>query len=116
LSQLPVEPVLWAVHVLGLEAFGAFLDLKLYFRALLQTPVAGHLDCGKMNKDVLAARSLDESIAFRGVKPFNDTLFSHYNFSYFFPGSPGTSLKLSHCLMEEFPFAINPFQAIPRGL
>src|ERR1700683_54080 len=70
--------MLRAVYVLGLEALGAPLHLELHLRAFLQGPVTGHLDRGKMDKHVLAAGSLDESIALRGVKPFHNTLFSHY--------------------------------------
>ena len=34
-----------------------------------------------MNKYVLAAGPLDKSIAFRGIKPFHYTFFSHYKIS-----------------------------------
>jgi hypothetical protein len=80
---------LGAVYVLGLEALGAPLDLEFYLRAFLQSPVAGHLNSGKMDEHIFAARTLDESIALGGVKPLHYTLFSHYLSPISFPGEPG---------------------------
>jgi hypothetical protein len=36
-----------------------------------------------VDKHIFAAGTLDKSIAFRGVKPFHYTLFSHYLFLLF---------------------------------
>src|ERR1700689_3102435 len=54
-----------------------------------------------MDEHVLAAGPLDESIALCGVKPFHDTLFSHYfNSPISVPGLAGAvpfkTLSLSH--------------------
>src|SRR5580658_2523906 len=92
--------MLRAVYILGLEAFGATLHLEFHFRAFFQRPVAGHLDRRKMDKHVLAAGSLDESVALGGVKPFHNTLFSHYLILLFPSRLAGTchfkTLPLSH--------------------
>jgi hypothetical protein len=39
-----------------------------------------------VDKYILAAGPLDKSVALGGVKPFHNTLFSHYWFSYSIPG------------------------------
>jgi hypothetical protein len=61
-----------------LQAFRASLHFKLNLRAFFKRPVAGHLDGREMNKHIFAAGTLNKSIAFGGVKPFHNTLFSHY--------------------------------------
>ena len=66
-----------------------------------------------MDKYILAAAPLDESIAFRGVKPFHNTLFSHYLSPISFPARRDVPFqKLCHCLMEAFPFAIKFFRVV----
>jgi hypothetical protein len=69
---------LGATHILRLQTFRSAFDLKLHLGAFLEGPVTGHLNGRKVDKYVLAARALDKSIAFGGVKPFHNTLFSHY--------------------------------------
>src|SRR5438552_4023419 len=95
-------PELGAVDVLRLEPFRTLLHFKFHLRALLQSPVTGHLDGREVNKHILAAGPLDKSIAFCGVKPFDDTLFSHYLISPLsLPAGPGPCLKtlpLSHVI------------------
>ena len=85
------EPkTLRAIYVLGLETFRTPFDLEFYLRSLLQCPVTRHLNRREMNKNVLTAGALDKSIALSGVKPFHNTLFSHYfDISYFLAGKPG---------------------------
>ena len=78
-----------AIHIFGLESFGSFFHLKLHLRALFEGPVSGHLDGRKVDEHIFAAGSLDKSIALGGVKPFHNTLFSHYLISYSIPGEPG---------------------------
>jgi len=70
--------LLRAVDVLGLQTLGPALYLKLNLRAFLKRPVAGHLDGREVDKNILAAGALNKSIALGGVKPFHNTLFSHY--------------------------------------
>src|ERR1700719_4456618 len=72
-------PGLRPVNVLGLEAFWTSLHLELHLRAFFKCPVAGHLNGRKVDKHILAAGSLNEAIALGGVKPFHNTLFSHYS-------------------------------------
>jgi hypothetical protein len=67
--------------VLGLQSFGPLLDLELHLRTFIQAAVAVSLDRRKMHEHVVAARSLDKSIAFGGIKPFHYALFFHYTFS-----------------------------------
>src|SRR5689334_889158 len=96
------SPRLGAVDVLSLEPFRTPFYLELHLGALLQGPVAGHLDRREVNKHILAAGPLDKSIALGGVKPFDDTLFSHYLISPLsLPAVPGPCLKtlpLSHVI------------------
>src|SRR5262249_4911191 len=78
-----------------LEAFGAPLYLELHFRAFFQSPITRHLDGGEVHEHILAAGTLDKSVALRGVKPFHDTLFSHYLSSPVpFPASRDVPSKL----------------------
>ena len=65
-------------YVLGLQSFGALLDLELHLRAFIQGAVTVRLDGGKVNEHIVAARSLDESIALSGIKPLHSTFFRHY--------------------------------------
>ena len=67
--------------VLGLQSLRPLLHLELYLRAFIQGTVAVRLDGRKVYEHVIAATSLDETIAFRGVKPFHDAFFSHCFFS-----------------------------------
>src|SRR5580700_4256867 len=70
--------LLRTVDVLRLQTLRAALHFKLDLRTFLKRPVTGHLDGREVNKNIFAAGALDKSIAFRGVKPFHNTLFSHY--------------------------------------
>ena len=69
-------------------------------RTLLKRPVAIHLDRREMHKHIIPIGSLDKSIAFGGVKPFHNTLFSHYVILLFRSRLAGTchfkTLPLSH--------------------
>ena len=73
------------VDVLGLQTLRPPLYLKLNLRAFLKRPVAGHLDGREVDKNIFATGALDKSIALRGVKPFHNTLFSHYLILLFKP-------------------------------
>ncbi|SPE33269.1 hypothetical protein SBA3_1980002 [Candidatus Sulfopaludibacter sp. SbA3] len=72
-----------ADYVFGLKTLGTLLDLELHLGAFIQAAIATGLDRGKVNEHIVAARSLDESIAFSGIKPFHNTFFLHYTFSYY---------------------------------
>ncbi len=82
---------LGAIHILCLEPLGPLLDLELHFGALLERPVAGHLNRREVDEHILAAGALDKSIALCGVKPFHNTLFSHYSYLLFHSRRSGTN-------------------------
>jgi len=65
-------------HFLGLKALGALLHLKFYRGAFFQGTISVRLDRGKMNKNVLTGRALDEPIPLGGIKPLYCTFFFHY--------------------------------------
>jgi len=68
---------LQSVHVLGLQTFGALLNLELNLRAFIQAAIPVCLDGREMHKHVVTAGPLDESIALRGIKPFHNAFFFH---------------------------------------
>jgi hypothetical protein len=72
------RPKLRLAHVLGLQSLGTLLHLELHLRTFVQATVAVGLDGGKVNEHIVAARSLDKSIAFGGIEPLHDTFFPHY--------------------------------------
>ena len=93
------------INVFGLQTLGTLLYLEFHFRALFKRAVARHLNRGKVHEHILAAGALDEAIAFGGVKPFHNTLFSHYFKSPIsFPANSlmaGTSIaNFGYCLMQ----------------
>jgi hypothetical protein len=52
-----------------------------------------------VHKHILAAGSLDKSVALGGVKPFHNTLFSHYLFLLFHSRlGPGRWQNFGYCL------------------
>jgi len=67
-----------SINILGLQTFGAALNLELHLRAFFQRPIAVHLNRRKMYKHIIAVSALDKPVALGGVKPFHDTFFSHY--------------------------------------
>src|SRR5688500_1389091 len=75
------DPTLDPVNVFGLQPFRALLYLEFHFGAFIQAAVAICLNRGKVNKNIVAARTLDESIAFCGIKPLHGTFFLHCTFS-----------------------------------
>ena len=68
-------------YVLGLQSFGALLNLELHLRAFIQGAIPVGLDGRKVNEHIVAARSLDETITFRGIEPLHCTFFLHCTFS-----------------------------------
>jgi hypothetical protein len=71
-----------SIHVLGLQALRALLDLELNLRTFIQATVPVGLDGREMHKHVVATGALDKSIAFGGIKPLHNTFFFHYKLSY----------------------------------
>src|SRR6516164_4937232 len=68
-------------YVLGLQPFRPLLDLELHLRAFIQAAIPVRLDCRKMYEHVIAAGTLDESIALCCVKPLHNSFFLHHSFS-----------------------------------
>jgi len=70
-----------------------------------------------MHENVFAARSLDESITLGGVKPFHNTLFSHYfGISCIsFPVEPGHRSEPCHCRTQSTQLQedISPGPSLP---
>jgi hypothetical protein len=64
------------LDALGLKAFGAFSDGKLYRFAFVKRTVSFSLDGGVMDENIISGRALDKPITFRVVEPFHYTLFS----------------------------------------
>src|SRR6266852_6334424 len=60
-------------YVLGLQTFWPLLHLELHLRTYIQRTITVRLDCRKVNEYVVAARSLDKSVALGGIKPLHDT-------------------------------------------
>jgi len=71
-----------SIHVLGLQAFGTLLDLELNLRTFIQASVPVCLNGREMHKHIVATGALDKSITLGGIKPFHNTFFFHYKFSY----------------------------------
>ena len=57
-------------------------DFKFNALAFFQVAVAFAADCGKVDKNVIAALSLNESIAFGSIEPLDS---SSYSFRHFTP-------------------------------
>jgi hypothetical protein len=64
-------------YVLGLQTLWSLLHLELHLRAFIQRTITVRLDRRKVNEYVVAARTLDKSVAFGGVKPLHNTFFLH---------------------------------------
>lgn|SRR6476661_9664171 len=64
-------------NVRRLEAFGAFQQIELYGFTFIQRAISVLLDCGEMDKHVLASGALDKSITLCSVKPLYSSLLSH---------------------------------------
>src|SRR5579871_1707961 len=119
---------LQSAHVLGLQTFGALLDLEFNLRAFIQTAVPVGLDGREMHKHVVTAGTLDKSVALCGIKPFHNAFsFTYYSPEHCFATRTGglhnkkatngiRSLVLhSRCLYEQ-PFDIAPqFSQIARS-
>jgi hypothetical protein len=69
-------------HVGSLQSLRALLDVKLDALAFFQVSEATALDCGKVDEDVSASLTLDESIAFGPIEPLDG---SSYSFRHFAP-------------------------------
>ena len=64
-------------NVRRLEAFGAFQQIELYGFTFIQGAISVLLNCGEMDKHVLASGALDKSITLCSVKPLYSSLLSH---------------------------------------
>lgn len=71
------DELLHALHVGRLQSLGALLHFETDARALFERAIAVTQNGREVNEYILAAFALDESVAFRGVEPFDGTLFLH---------------------------------------
>ena len=73
-SSLPGGELLQALDVGSLLAFRALRDFELDFLTFFEGLKTGHIDCGEVREQILAAaiRS-DEGKAFGIIEPFNST-------------------------------------------
>src|SRR5690242_7414223 len=65
------------LYVFSLPAFGALRHLELHSLPFLKTLEPARLDCREMHKNILAALTADEAVAFRIVEPLHCSLFCH---------------------------------------
>jgi hypothetical protein len=70
-------------HVLCLQALRTRLHFEFHFGTLLQRPVTRSLDRAEVDENVFTRLPLNKAIAFRGIKPFDNTFFFHYFLSSF---------------------------------
>jgi hypothetical protein len=66
-----------AHHVGRAKAFGALLALELDGLALVQSFITLFLNRGKVDKDILSARPLNETVSLCPIEPFHNALFLH---------------------------------------
>jgi hypothetical protein len=81
----PDSPIAWleAGDVLGLQALRARPNLELNCLAFVEALVAVHLDCGKMDEDILTGLALDEPVPLAGVEPLHCSLLFHVRSPFF---------------------------------
>lgn len=65
------------LHVFSLPALGALRNVELDCLTLLQTLEAARLDRREVHKNILAALTANETIAFGVVEPLYCSLFCH---------------------------------------
>ena len=65
------------LYVFSLPALGALRDIELHGLPFLKTLEPARLDCGEMNKNILACLTADEAVAFSVVEPLHCSLFCH---------------------------------------
>jgi hypothetical protein len=64
-------------YILSLLALGALSNVELHGLPLLNTLEPARLDCREMHKNILAALTADEAVAFGVVEPLHCSLFCH---------------------------------------
>ena len=72
-KSVPLE----RLYILSLPALGAFRNVELHGLPFLETLEPACLDCGEMHKNILAALTADEAVAFGVVEPLHCSLFCH---------------------------------------
>jgi hypothetical protein len=78
---------------LGLGAFAALDDLKLYFLVFFQGPKPFSLDIAVVDKDIGTVSLGDEAIPLGIAEPLYFTAYSHYqNLQNIFPSSRGAKV------------------------
>jgi hypothetical protein len=65
------------LYVFSLPALRALRNVELHGLPFLKTPEPADLDCREMHKNILAALTADEAVAFGVVEPLHCSLFCH---------------------------------------
>jgi len=65
------------LYVLSLQPLGALRDVELHRLPLLETLEPARLNCREVHKNILAALTADEAVAFGVVEPLHCSLFCH---------------------------------------
>lgn len=110
-----------AQYIRGQKALGTLHEFIFHGFALVESSVAIFLDSGKVDKDVLSGRALNEAIAFGSVEPLNSSLLFHkcnsFRLSFRLKSPPlnceGGEKRLLLCRPDSsFP---QPMAAVPEG-
>jgi hypothetical protein len=64
-------------NVHGVQSFGALLALKLDGIAFIERLIAVRLNGGKVDKNILSARTLNKSVSLGSIEPLDDALLPH---------------------------------------
>ena len=65
------------LYVLSLQPLGALCNVELHSLPLLEALEPACLDCREVDKNILAALTADEAVAFGVVEPLYRSLFCH---------------------------------------
>lgn len=65
-------------NLFRLQAFGTLGHDELDRLSFVERAIAFRLDGGEMYENILPGLALNESVAFRGVKPLHCSLFLHW--------------------------------------
>src|SRR3974377_651198 len=65
------------IYVFSCPPLRALRNVKLHGLPFLKTPEPAGLDCREMHKNILAALTADEAVAFGVVEPLHCSLFCH---------------------------------------
>jgi hypothetical protein len=101
-------------YIRGQKAFGTLHELVFDGFALIESPVTIFLNRGKVDKDVLSGRALNEAIAFGSVKPLDCSLLFHKCNS--FRLSVRIKISALKCEVEKKVVALPPDSSFPQPM